>query len=163
MSKTPLLLAYLFAPVLLGVPMLGGTIPTAVAQDSRQSSPIGRWQTVDDATGKIKAVVRIQEENGTLYGTIEKLVSPRTPDPRCTKCTGSMRDKPLIGLRILWGLRASGSGWSGGQIVDPDNGNTYRCEIYLEEGGNKLKVRGYIGFSFIGRTQYWLRAADSPT
>ena len=155
-------LVYLFAPALLGVPLLGAAIRTVAAQDSRQSSPIGQWETIDDATGKITAVVRIREENGTLYGTIEKLISRKTPDPnpRCTKCTGSMRDKPLVGLRILWGLRPSGSGWSGGQIVDPDNGSTYRCEIFLEDGGNKLKVRGYIGFSFIGRTQYWLREAD---
>jgi len=51
----------------------------------------------------------------------------------------------------------SGGRWSGGQIIDPDNGRTYRCEIAVGDGGNKLKVRGYIGFSFMGRTEYWLR------
>ncbi len=155
-------LVHLFASALLGAPLLGGAVRTAAAQDSRQFSPIGAWQTIDEVTGKITAVLRIREENGTLYGTIEKLISPKTPNPRCTKCSGSMKDMPLIGLRILWGLHPSGSGWSGGQIIDPDTGNTYRCEVSLEDGGTKLKVRGYIGFSFIGRTQYWLREAGAP-
>ena len=70
---------------------------------------------------------------------------------------GSSEGQALIGLRILWGLHMSGGRWSGGQIIDPDNGRTYRCEIAVGDGGNKLKVRGYIGFSFMGRTEYWLR------
>jgi uncharacterized protein (DUF2147 family) len=155
-------LAYLCASVLLSALLPGSAVRTAAAQDLRQPSPVGAWQTIDDATGKITAVLRIREENGTLSGTIEKLISPKTPNPRCTKCAGSMKDQPLLGLRILSGLRPSGSGWSGGQIVDPDSGSTYRCEVSLEDGGNKLKVRGYIGFSFLGRTQYWLREAESP-
>ena len=43
----------------------------------------------------------------------------------------------------------------GGKIMDPKNGETYKCYIEVEEGGKKLKVRGYIGISLLGRTQYW--------
>jgi len=131
----------------------------AGVRDSRVPSPIGRWETVDDVTGKVNSVVLIEEDKGTLRGIIVKLISPdpKDPNPRCTQCVGEMRKKPLVGLRILWGLSQSGDRWTGGQIVDPDNGKTYRCEIHVEDGGNKLKVRGYIGFSLFGRTEYWLR------
>jgi uncharacterized protein (DUF2147 family) len=126
------------------------------------SSPIGQWEIVDDATGKVNSVVLVEEDKGTLQGVIVKLVSPdpKDPNPRCTKCEGEMKDKSLIGLRILWGLRQSGDRWTGGLIVDPDNGKTYRCDIVVVDSGNKLKVRGYIGFSFFGRTEYWLRKGN---
>jgi uncharacterized protein (DUF2147 family) len=132
---------------------------TAGVRDSRAPSPIGRWETVDDATGKVNSVVLVEEDKGILQGIIVKLISPdpKDPNPRCTQCEGEMKDKSLVGLRILWGLSQSGDRWTGGQIVDPDNGKTYRCEIHLEDGGNKLKVRGYIGISLFGRTEYWLR------
>lgn len=131
----------------------------AEERDPRVPSPIGRWETIDDATGRVNSVVLVEEDKGKLQGIIVKLVSPdpKDPDPRCTKCDGEMKDKSLIGLRILWGLRQSGDRWTGGLIVDPDNGKTYRCEIVVEDSGNKLKVRGYIGFSLFGRTEYWLR------
>jgi uncharacterized protein (DUF2147 family) len=129
------------------------------AQPSSRTSPVGRWKTVDDATGKVNSVVVIWEENGNLYGKIEKLVDPdpRDPVPRCVLCEGEMKGKPLMGLRILWDLRKDGDQWSGGKILDPDNGKTYKCYITVENGGKKLKVRGFIGFSMLGRTQYWLR------
>jgi len=63
----------------------------------------------------------------------------------------------LIGLRILWHLKKDDDGWSGGRILDPDNGKVYKCTIAMEQDGKKLKVRGFIGFSLLGRTQYWLR------
>jgi len=124
-----------------------------------QTSPVGRWMTLDDATGKATSVVNIWEEKGKLYGRIEKLIDPdpKDPDPRCDRCEGELKSKPLIGLHILWDLRKDGGQWSGGRILDPDNGKVYKCNITVEQDGKKLKVRGYIGLSLLGRTQYWLR------
>jgi uncharacterized protein (DUF2147 family) len=45
----------------------------------------------------------------------------------------------------------------GGEILDPDSGWIYRCKFHLEEGGQKLSVRGYLGFSLFGRSQTWVR------
>jgi uncharacterized protein (DUF2147 family) len=122
-------------------------------------SPVGRWKTVDDATGKVKSVVVVWEQDRKLYGKIEKLVDPdaKDPDPRCTRCEGEMKDRPIIGLRILWDFKEDGNQWSGGKILDPDNGKVYRCSVTVEDGGKKLKVRGFIAFSLLGRTQHWLR------
>ena len=124
-----------------------------------QTSPVGRWKTVDDATGKETSVVSIWEEKGKLYGRIEKLIDPdpNDADPRCDRCEGELNGKPLIGLRILWDLRKDGDQWSGGRILDPDYGKVYKCSMAVEHDGGKLKVRGFIGFSLLGRTEYWLR------
>ena len=129
------------------------------APTAPQPSPVGLWKTLDDATGKATSVVSIWEENGKMYGRIEKLINsdPKDPDPRCDRCEGALKGKPLIGLRILWDLRNEGDAWSGGKILDPDNGKVYKCTITVEQDGKKLKVRGFIGFSLLGRTEYWLR------
>src|SRR5262249_26249380 len=112
-------------------------------------TPVGRWKTVDDVTGKINSVVDIWEENGTLYGKIERLINPdpNDPDPRCIRCSGDLKGRHLVGLRIVWDLRKDGGQWTGGEIVDPNNGKIYRCSIAVKDGGKKLKVRGFIGFS----------------
>ena len=134
------------------------TLPSLAHGD--ELTPIGRWKTIDDNTGKAKSIVLIWEENGKLAGKVESIiVEPgEDPNPTCTKCEGAKKDQPVIGMEILWGLSKNGSEWSGGQILDPDNGKTYKCYIEPVEGGAKLKVRGYIGFALLGRTQYWLHA-----
>lgn len=123
-------------------------------------SPAGRWITVDDKTGREKSVVVITEENGVIRGRIERLfrLPGEDPEPRCDKCPGDKKDQPVIGLEILWGLRWNGEEWAGGQILDPENGKTYKCWIQVIDEGRRLKVRGFIGFSLLGRTQYWKKA-----
>ena len=134
--------------------------PSARAEASASDpadSPVGLWKTVDDSTGKVKSVVRIWEERGKLYGKVQNLVDPVDPNPTCRDCTGDRKGKPVIGLQILWDLQKDHDGWSGGTILDPESGKTYKCLVSLEDGGMKLKVRGFIGLSLLGRTQYWLR------
>ena len=60
-------------------------------------------------------------------------------------------------MNILDGLKKDGDEWSGGTILDPRNGNVYKCYILLENP-NRLKIRGYIGISLFGKTAYWERA-----
>lgn len=121
-------------------------------------NPVGDWTTIDDETGQPKSVVRISERDGKLYGKILKLIDPPEPNPKCKECSGSKRDQPIEGLEILWGLEPDGDEWSGGYILDPKNGKQYRCYIEVLDGGKRLKVRGYIGVSLFGRTQYWKKA-----
>jgi uncharacterized protein (DUF2147 family) len=129
------------------------------AISSNMVTPVGKWKTVDDRTGKVRSLVAIWEEDGKLYGKIEKLMDPdlRHTNPPCIACVGDLKDKPVIGLRILWDLKKDGDKWSGGRVLDPENGKSYRCIIAMQERGKILKVRGFIGFSIFGRTQYWLR------
>ena len=122
-------------------------------------SPIGKWKTIDDETGTEKSVVNIWEKNGEIFGTIDSLfLNPEEdPNPLCTECKGKLHNKPIIGMTILNNLKKDGNEWNGGTILDPNNGKTYQCKIEVVEGGTKLKVRGFIGISLLGRTQYWLR------
>ena len=123
------------------------------------SSPVGVWRTIDDKTGKEKSLVRITEVNGEFRGTIEKLFREpqEDPNPNCDKCTGDKKNKPVIGMIIMTGLKHDGDMYSGGEILDPANGKTYKCKIWLEEKGKKLHVRGFIGMALLGRTQVWVR------
>lgn len=122
-------------------------------------SPVGVWRTIDDKTGKEKSLVRIVEVNGELRGTVEKLFRgpDEEQDPICDKCSGERKGKPVLGMTILWGLTRADDHFAGGEILDPANGKTYNCKMSVADGGKKLKVRGFIGVSLLGRTQVWVR------
>jgi len=122
------------------------------------ASPVGKWKTIDDETKKEKSIVEIYEVDGKLFGKIVAILTPGKENDVCEKCPGADKNKPLVGLVILKGLTKSGDEYSGGTIMDPAKGKVYRCQIALEDGGAKLKVRGFIGTPMLGRTQYWLRA-----
>lgn len=127
-----------------------------------QASPAGRWRTIDDATGKPRSVVEITESNGELQGRVLQVIDPPggNPNPLCAKCEGERKDQPVVGMTFLWGLKRDGDQWSGGSILDPNNGKVYRAKATLVEGGAKLEVRGFIGISLLGRTQVWLREVE---
>jgi uncharacterized protein (DUF2147 family) len=128
---------------------------TAQASDS----PVGLWRTIDDKTGKEKSLVRVVEVNGEFKASIEKLF--REPheeqNPNCDKCPGDRKNKPVLGMTIMTGLKKTGSEYEGGEILDPANGKIYRCKMWTAEGGKKLNVRGFVGVAVLGRTQVWLR------
>ncbi len=78
---------------------------------------------------------------------------PNDVHPVCKKCDGERKNKPIEGMTIMWGLKKDGDEWSGGQILDPSKGKIYKVTIKLIDGGNKLDVHGFIGFSLIGRSR----------
>ncbi|HMH69260.1 MAG TPA: DUF2147 domain-containing protein [Pinirhizobacter sp.] len=122
------------------------------------ATPVGTWKTIDDKTGQPKALVQITEAGGKLEGKIIKVLkSDDGPNPVCKACDGERKDKPVEGMTILWGLAKDGDEWNGGQILDPKNGKIYKAKMSLDDGGRKLNVRGYIGFSLMGRSQVWQR------
>lgn len=121
-----------------------------------QDSAAGRWKTIDDETGKVKSIVEITDNGGTLRGrVVEILQSDRGPNPTCDKCKGENKDKPVKGMTILWGLKPGGEGWEGGTILDPAKGKTYKSKVKLIDGGAKLGVSGCM--AFICREQVWVR------
>lgn len=132
---------------------------TLAAADDH-GTPVGLWKTIDDKTKLARSHVRIVEVNGVLEGRIEKLLNRQPdddPDNLCRACTGDRKDKPILGMKILWGLKHDDGVWEDGEILDPKNGKTYRCKMKVVDGGAKLDVRGFIGISLIGRTQTWVR------
>jgi uncharacterized protein (DUF2147 family) len=121
-------------------------------------TPVGVWKTIDDETGKAKSYIRISSNNGVLEGVIEKILPPGDPDAVCEACDGALKGKPIVGMKILTGMKPGNDGFEGGKILDPNNGKTYKCLLWLEPGdATKLNVRGFIGFSMFGRSQVWVR------
>jgi uncharacterized protein (DUF2147 family) len=126
-----------------------------------QMTPVGTWHSIDDATGKPKAEIKIATNaNGVLSGVVEKSLDPNpSQEPNCVKCTGDRKDKPKIGMEIIrGGTKVDGKDvWEGGKILDPDNGKDYSLRMAPVDGGKKLEIRGYIGTPLFGRTQTWVR------
>lgn len=121
-------------------------------------SPAGLWRTIDDKTDKPRSLVRIKEANGVVTATVEKgLLKTDKGDRVCTKCQDDRKDQPIIGMEIVRDMKRNGGRYDGGTILDPDNGKTYKCIMKLNEAGDALEVRGYIGISLIGRSQIWQR------
>ncbi len=119
----------------------------------------GNWMPVDEVTGEKRAVLHFEVKDGILTGTIAT-VFPKPGDTGiCSACPGEFKDKPIKGLQIVWGLKKQSNGvWDGGRILDAQSGKIYNVKMSLK--GNKLLVRGYIGLSWIGRTQTWERASS---
>jgi uncharacterized protein (DUF2147 family) len=126
---------------------------------AQEATPVGLWKNIDDITGKPKALIRITDTKGELRGQIEKLfLAPGAdPNPRCDLCSGANKDQPVIGMVFMSGLRKAGNEYTGGEILDPDDGKVYRSKLTLVDGGKKLNVRGYIGMPLFGRSQIWVR------
>lgn len=121
----------------------------------KSSSIVGHWKTIDDETGKAVSVVEIFEHKGKIYGRIVELLNPSDRGKTCENCDGADKDKPIMGLTVIKGLIKDGDDYSG-KILDPKHGRIYQCNVRLENK-DKLKVRGFVGISLFGRTQYWYR------
>ena len=124
---------------------------------SVQSDPIeGTWVTQDDETGKQKSEVLIYKEDGKLYGKITKLLLPEDQGKKCVNCKGANKDQPIEGMIIIKDLELEDDTWEEGTILDPKSGKVYDCYVDFEDT-NTLKVRGFLGFSLLVRTQIWKR------
>jgi len=151
--------------VTLSTRAIAGTLSALfIIQNSlypRQASPVGLWNTISDTDGKPTAVVEIREVDHELTGTVRALLIPAdSADSICGKCPGDRRGQRIVGMEILRGLHADGDEWTGGEILDPESGKTYRAKLKLVDHGEKLEVRGYIGFSMFGRSQTWIRRTE---
>ena len=132
----------------------------AFAQNAfAQETPVGKWRTIDDKTGKVKSIVEIYAAtDGNLQAKVlQVLDSEKGPHPLCDACKGANHNKPIEGMVIAWGLRHEGDAWDDGKIMDPKNGKVYSAKMTPVDGGKKLEVRGYMGFSLLGSTQTWVR------
>jgi len=143
----------------LGVTLAGVAlnVPVALAQTE---PVVGQWTTIDDKTHQPKSIIRIDLVDQKLQGTIVKIFTApgERPDPVCEQCKDHRKDKPIIGMTIMTGLKKSSTtSWDGGEILDPNNGSIYKVKLSLTPDAKALDVRGYIGVPMLGRTQTWVR------
>ena len=123
-----------------------------------QSTPAGLWKTIDDETKKEKSLVRIVDNGGVMSGKIEKLLDPARQNDVCDKCGDERKNQPITGLTIIRNARTNADDpttWTGGDILDPNNGKVYKLRLKPLDGGKELEVRGYIGPFY--RNQTWIR------
>lgn len=122
----------------------------------------GIWQQIDDKSGAPKALIQIRKEaNNTYTGKIIKVTpSPGyTPKQYCNHCPAPYTNKPILGMDVLKGLNQQENSnlYSKGTIIDPLAGKVYSAQIKLNESGNRLTLRAFVGVSSLGRSQTWIR------
>jgi uncharacterized protein (DUF2147 family) len=131
-----------------------------LAQAQAQTTPAGLWKTIDDDGKTEKSLVRIVDAAGVLSGKVEKIFDAAKQDAKCEECSDARKGQPVLGLTIIQGVKANAGDpglWDGGEILDPNNGKTYKVRLKPVNGGKTLEVRGYIGMPMLGRTQTWQR------
>lgn len=112
----------------------------------------GKWKTIDDETKQAKSIVEIYKKGDQYFGKVSQLLI-KPANPNCVDCKDDRKNKPILGMEIIRGLKKDGDEFTGGTITDPKTGKTYKCTI--TRNGDNLNVRGYVGLSFIGRSQTW--------
>ncbi len=145
----------------LGATILCAMILTAGAQT--RDDVLGKWWNEEK-----DAQVEIYSCEGKYCGKIAMLKEPNYPanDPKGMagkpkidreNPEADKRERPLLGMNLVWGFTRAGENvWEGGFIYNPREGKTYKCKLTLENP-DRLKVRGFIGISLIGKTNTWTR------
>lgn len=132
----------------------------SAVQAQQQLSPalqaaVGHWQVINDE-GKPGGQVESYLVNGTLFGKVTQLRPGRSLGDLCEKCSGDLKNQPILGMVILRNFKPDGDVWAGGTVVDPDNGKEYKGKVWTV-GNDQLHMHGYVGISLFGRTQTWTR------
>ena len=137
--------------------ILAGLLASAAFAASAQnlSSPIGKWKTLDDKTGKAMTMTEVYEaKNGTLAAKItENLGLPAN----CSECSGQYKDKPIVGMVTLWNLKANKDGtWGGGNGYKPSEDRHFKVKsVELIDNGERVRVTGCV--LFICKNAEWVR------
>ena len=139
--------------------ILAGVLATVAFSANAQNaaSPVGKWKTLDDKTGKAMTVTEVyQAKNGTLAAKIVENVGNLPAN--CTTCSGEHKGKPIVGMVTLWNLKANKDGtWGGGNGYKPSEDTSFKAKtVKLADGGNKLEITGCK--SIFCRTATWVRA-----
>ena len=137
--------------------LIAATLLSLAGAAWAQATPAGLWKTIDDESKQEKSLVRITDTGGVFSGKIEKLLDPSKQDSKCEKCTDARKDKPVLGMTIVEGVKKNPDEayFDGGTILDPNNGKSYKVRMTPKDGGKSLEVRGFIGPFY--RNQTWQR------
>ena len=127
----------------------------------------GFWHSIDDRTGEKLSIVEIRKgADGTFRGKILY----RYPVPggvaltHCTKCPPPYTNQPIVGLEFFSGFKQDEKNpnlYVDGRVLEPKSGKIYKGKANLSADGKRLRLRGYVGVSALGRTVVWIRT-DSP-
>ena len=116
---------------------------------------IGHWQVVN-SDGSPGGHVDTYLVDGKLFGRVTEVRPGRTPRDVCDKCSGEYKNQLILGMILMRDFHQQGDDWMDGTVVDPENGKEYKGKIWAV-GKDSLHMRGFIGFSLLGRTESWVR------
>src|SRR6476619_5103869 len=145
----------------LGAVALAGA--TSVPLQAADPSAVGVWEQVDENSGKPESWFKIVQRNGVYEGNIVKIFFKPGQDENwvCSKCEGSDKGAPVLGLTLIKGMQRNGLSYENGTVRDPRDGSVYRASMKVSTDGKKLEMRGYLGISLFGRSQVWNRLPDN--
>jgi uncharacterized protein (DUF2147 family) len=120
------------------------------------ANPNGVWLSAD---GRVK--VRVTDCNGALCGTVVWLkepIDPQTHRPRTDKLNPKVnnRDRPMLGLQVVHGLKPVGENKWSGPIYNADEGHSYNVNLTLISP-TKVALKGCLLGVFC-KVQTWTRA-----
>jgi uncharacterized protein (DUF2147 family) len=148
---------------LAGVLAAIGAASVLPARAADMTSAVGLWEQVDEKSGKPESWFKISEHNGVYEGNIVKMFLKPGEDENwtCEKCEGAEKGRPVLGITLIKGMQRTGMSYENGTIMDPRDGSVYSAKMKLSDDGKTLEVRGFLGLSFLGRSQYWNRLPDN--
>jgi len=119
----------------------------------------GTYKINDDSSGLPIAKVKLWIKRDTLYGLVQETYDKNiNENPICTQCDGLLKNKPIVGMRFLWGFVEKNDQWVKGKVLDLQNRKIYKADINLSGDENELIVFSYVNFIVkVGRTQKWVK------
>jgi uncharacterized protein (DUF2147 family) len=129
---------------------------TGLRAQTTESAIVGRWESDEKDVRMEFFKEGDQYKARLLWGNRVVEADGKTSKKDTQNPDKSLRSRDILGAVTLNGLKWDGkSEYADGKIYDPPSGKTYTCKAWLEN--DKLHLRGYLGFSLLGKTVVWHR------